>query len=352
MTLEELQKLKEQEDAKSLNNTLTRGAAGLASSLLSWGATPDIANKNDANTANYLKSTEPAPVKELKAIDVGGKPYLVNPEAAQYHEAYVKPSASANGSFASKLLKNIDPKSPDFGKVTMGFQKGLGFVDGDSNPIPSSYVEWKGEKTATHGTASGGKVTYGMDPYSNKVVAKITTKGLGDVMGEDGQPLLKEEGQARIKSAAKGKDLVAKNDVEISSINNAISQIGNTKDPMVFSLVTGNIMRNSLGEKRLSDEEGRKFMGDDYKGFYEKGKEYLISKYGGEIPNSVRANVMAMARYALDKETVNKKANSSTYAGTKGLGPKGKSAVENTSGVEAPAQQSQSSDYKSYLLGL
>lgn len=316
-----------------------RALTGATPALLGllFGASPAMAeNQIKQGRGFYEEST---PKKLTTVVGEGGKPILEDVRMAAGKEAYQKPSAESMKGYASKLLK--DPSS---GHVVQGFQKGLGFVDASGDPIPSTYVEYKAEKTSTARTPYGGQTLSGIDPYTGKPRTIIATPGIGNVMGEEGKPILKAEAETRVSSTKKGKDLIAKHEQDISSIDDVIRELSTTKDPMVFATALGKTQRTAVGENRLSDVEGARYMGNDYKDMLTKGREWFTSKGLGEIPDSIRANAVALANYAKKKASSNKEATRRIYGGTEGLSQRGTEAVTRSLGGKEAQQQT--SDWK------
>jgi hypothetical protein len=314
------------------NEALARGIAGATPALMGFlfGASPATAANQVTEAQNFYKAGTPSKLSIIVGPD--GKPQYEDQRMAVGEQAFIKPTKGMQDrQFASVMLKN-----PKTNEVKMGFQQGLHFVDSDNNVISSDFVRFVPDKETTHGTAAGGKVTYKINSLTGKVEPIISTAGIGDVMGQKNNPLLKEEAQARISSAKKGQSVVAKHDEDIATIDNAIKDLSTTNDPMVFATTLGKIQRNAVGENRLSDTEGSKYMGNDYKDILTRGSEWFQSKGLGTIPSSIRNNAIALARYSRSKALADKEAARAGYAGTIGLGAKGKATIEQTIGQKTP----------------
>lgn len=275
--------------------------------------------------------------KLTKTSGPNGEPILTPTVEAADMQAYVEPKkgGSEKGYAPQKI---ISKKSHD---VQSASWNGKQFVqyDNDGNVKKTFDTdEWVGyitPKTASANTMQGGKQVFEIDPYTGKVNNKINVAGRGDMMGG----VTKEEYDITTKGAAKGRDILAKTDQDIASTTQAKRTLKTTDDPATFATTMGSLLRTAVGEKRLSDVEGARYMGDDYKGFMLRGEEYLRSKYGGQIPPTVRQNAVNLVDYVNGKLAMQRDATAKSYGGAPSLSPKGKATVKKILGTEQDTSQ-------------
>lgn len=318
---------------------IATGAAPALIGLLSGNYNRTAMGFNQSNKyVSDLAAKDILKSKDLVKVDVGGKPILTPASEAADMQAYVAPVKGGSGkSYTAQTIKNKDT-----GEVTTALWDGSNYAQKDpitgslSTLDPQKWTKFISDKYSPANTMEGGKDVWGIDPVTGKVRKVISTPGRGSVMGG----ATKEEYDIITKGAGKGRDIIAKTDQDLAATREARDTIGSTQDPMTFSTTIGNLLRTAVGEKRLSDIEGAKYMGDDYKGFMLKGEEYLRSKYGGQIPETVRSNAINLADYVQRKMESQKAATVKSYSGAPSLSTKGKETVKKLLGTEgqiAPA---------------
>ncbi len=270
--------------------------------------------------------------KLVKTAGPNGEPILTPTIEAADMQAYVEPKkgGSEKGYAPQKI------KSKKTGEVQSASWNGKQFVQYDNNGnIKKTFDtdEWVGyipDKMQSANTMQGGKDLYKVDPYTQKVTKILGVGGRGDTMGG----VTKEEFDLTTKGAAKGRDIIAKTEQDIASTSEARKTLQTTNDPMTFSTTMGSLLRTAVGEKRLSDVEGARYMGDDYKGFMLRGEEYLRSKYSGQIPPTVRQNAINLVDYVNSKLKGQREATAKSYGGAPSLNEQGKKTVKKILGTE------------------
>lgn len=340
MTLDELEKMKALQALKSDNATLGRVGTGLAQSLLSIGASPGVAVQAYQHAGEVAKAMAPAPVTSLKEVDVEGKPIYMTPDQAVGEQAF-QALKTKTTDHPLKEFKNTKTKEKVVIKDT-----GTGYEDLSGKPISLSrdWVFSRQPKTATHTDFAGNKTTYIIDTDVEKDQSKpaISTKGIGSQMGEEGKPISTEEAKTRISSAKKGKDIIEKHLADEMVISSIEKDLVSTNDPMVFATALGKLQRLSVGENRLSDIEGARYMGNDYKDAITKASEWS-KRFTGGIPDTVRSNIINLISHAKNKAAANKKAAMMVYGETSGLGKRGAESIQRISGAAEQKDQVQSS---------
>jgi hypothetical protein len=309
-----------------------------------FGSGNDVERGNRINQANsYLqkRAIQDTPNKNsiTQISNEYGSPELIDIKNSIGEEPYIKEKLSNSG-----LVKGVPHKM--FNKITgeraiisVGSDN-IARKIGEKDPIDmNGWMQDLGVGNATGTDVFGTKTQKQFEKgkvEDTKVVN--STQGLGSYMG--GIPL--EEAKSRMKEAGKGKEKVAESNAVIGELDASERKLRVTKDPMTFSIALGQALRSV--EKRLSEDEQRRFMGNDYRSVFQNAENYIQGKMG-EIPPNIRSGVIEAIKYLKEKEQGKAKANQKSYSDKAGLNKKGQETIQRTIGQgDSPKE---STDWKS-----
>jgi len=156
MTLEELEKIKALQALKSDNATIGRLGTGIGQALLGIGASPDVAAKAYGQAGATMKAMAPAPITDLKEVNVDGKPVYMTPEQAVNQQAFQTSKAKLSD-HPPKEFKNTKT-----GEKIVIKDTGAGYEDLSGKPVllGREWVFSREPKTVTHTDFAGNKTTY------------------------------------------------------------------------------------------------------------------------------------------------------------------------------------------------
>lgn len=309
--------------------TIGRMVAGATPTLFGMLFGPQQAERGIAQTQKFGAAGKAS--KLVPIVGPDGAPIYETPDAAIGEKVYQKPMAkasiSATGSFQAG--QGYNPKTKQYAQLNFNTRTGeYSFSDGSKVEDARDWIfKPTGEKSYMVENAAGGKDWLTLNKYdTGGVKSKYHSAGAGEIMIPKGKPpMLKKEAEMQLTTTAEGKKAIAKYEIESAGILTDKDIIATTKDPMVFATTTGRALRTV--EKRLNEPEQKRFMGDDYKGFMLRGEEYLRSKYGGQIPETVRQNVINLLNAANEKVQREKNSTLKYYGAGEGLSEQGKAAV-------------------------
>lgn len=321
--------------------TIGRMVAGATPTLFGMLFGPQQAERGIAATQKFNAAGKAS--KLVPIVGTDGAPIYETPDAAIGEKVYQKPTkANATAAGSYQAGQGYNPKTKQYAQLNFNTRTGE-YTQSDGSPVSDS-KDWifkpAGEKSYMVENAAGGKDWLTLNKYDNGgVKSKFHSAGAGEIMTPKGKPpMLKKEAEMQLTTTAEGKKATAKYEIESAGILSDKDTISTTKDPMVFATTTGRALRSV--EKRLSEPEQKRFMGDDYKGFMLRGSEYLRSKYGGQIPETVRQNVVNLLNAANEKVQGEKNATLQYYGAGEGLSEQGKAAVNRILGKGIQPTQS------------
>jgi hypothetical protein len=322
--------------------TIGRMVAGATPTLFGMLFGPQQAERGIAQTQKFNAAGKTS--KLVPIVGPDGAPIYETPDAAIGEKVYQKPTAKANTTSAGSYQagQGYNPKTKQYAQLNFNTRTGE-YQHSDGTPVENA-KDWifkpAGEKSYMVENAAGGKDWLTLNKYdTGGVKSKFHSAGAGEIMTPKGKPpMLKKEAEMQLTTTAEGKKATAKYEIESAGILSDKDTISTTKDPMVFATTTGRALRSV--EKRLSEPEQKRFMGDDYKGFMLRGSEYLRSKYGGQIPETVRQNVVNLLNAANEKVQGEKSATLQYYGAGEGLSEQGKAAVNRILGKGIQPSQS------------
>lgn len=340
------------QDKADTNRALANLAVSAGSALTGFmGGTAAEQSSRFDQSNKYLQNIgtlEADKLKKLKEIkNENGQAEFIAESNAIGMEPYHVPKA---GLSASALVKGVphklfNPLTGERAIVSVGADN-LARKIGTTEPMDiSNWIQDLGVGTATSTDVFGTKT---QDQYEKGAVNLKknvkSTQGLGSYMG--GIP--QKEAESRLKEAGKGKEKVAESLAVVGELEAAEKALRNTNDPMTFSIAVGQALRSV--EKRLSEDEQRRFMGNDYRSVFQNAENYLQGKMG-TIPPNIREGVLEAIKYLKSKEQGKVKSNQKSYSSIEGLNKKGVDTVKRTSG-QNPNQPVESNDWRSNLKGM
>jgi len=329
------------QDKASFARAITGATPALMGLLM--GASPAMAESQIKEGQAYYSSGTTK--KTVLTMGPDGKPVYTDVRDSIGKQAYTKPSTAGQQQrlLQSRRMVDLDKINDPNAKPEEKYKMVRDTLDGPVDAMSGESL--KGRRMIEAGTdqilrlpTPGGGVNY--ESY-NKILDKkkpvAGALGPGEVMGPSGKPLLKQEAESVIRTAEKGKELGAALEKEGSAISADRRTVETTTDPTVFATTIGKALRTV--ESRLDEREQKRFMGDDYKGFMLRGEEYLKSKYGGQIPETVRRNFLNLLDAAKERVEFEKTANLKSYGTVEGLSKRGQEAVNRVLGKSnEPAQ--------------
>lgn len=320
-------------------------------SLLGGGSPAVVSNLMDKGNkyAQNRGAQEEITKANTSVIDDNGEPLNVRTRDAMGKKPYY-PSRSGSlsnlGSVVSGVPANMfNPKTGDRAKVQQ-YKDGTAFRYGTKIPI-TDIGDWQQDLGVANATGTDVYGTKTQDQYNKNQPSGMTrvktTQGLGEYMGHIPQ----KEAESRLKDANKSKVKTAESIATLQELKAHRNTLATTNDSMTFSIAMGNILRTV--EKRLSDEEQQRFLGNDYRGILGNASNYIQGKMG-IIPQSLRNGVVEAADYIEAREKGRLKANSSSYTTKQGLNQKGRDTVDRTSGQDT--ESTKKVDWKNKLKDL
>ena len=339
------------------NRALANAIVAAGSSLTGFmggTATEQSSRFNQSN--KYLQniaSLEADKLKKLKEIkNEAGQPEFIAESNAIGMEPYHAPLKPVAGSLISGMLmkgqpaKFINKETGDVISLAVGPDNVVRRL-GHQEPfdLTDKWVPHEGYSTPSGVDVFGSKTTDIVAKAAPNIKRNAkSTQGLGSYMG--GIPL--EEAKSRLKEAAKGKEKVAESLAIIGELEASEKKLSKTNDAMTFSIGVGQALRTV--EKRLSEDEQKRFMGDSYRSVFQNAENYLQGKMG-IIPPNIREGVLEAIKYLKQKEQGKVKSNQKSYSSAEGLNKKGLETVKRTSGQD-PKQPTESNDWRSNLKGM
>jgi len=329
-------------------------AAGPALSSFSPGTSAEQASRYK-DSSNYLKNIgdiEGAAAKSLQKIsNEEGLPEFIRTENSVGMEPYYQDKSSSllktNGTEKAAMKgvphKVINIKS---GKRTFIAVSGDNVVREIGKTEPFDMTDW----VADPGVGSTmGKDIYGTKSYTQYEKSNPNIKqginsytGIGEKFGH----IPELEAQLRMKAAEKGRRVVSESKAVLADLDASEKVLKNTKDPMAFSIGLGQALRTV--EKRLSDQEQERFMGNNYRGIFQNAENYIQGK-AGIIPPNIRSGVMDALKYLKAKEQAKIDANKASYSDTEGLSEQGKRSIKRTSGQGSNPEKNETEDWRKKL---
>lgn len=289
--------------------------------------------------------------KDLVSIsNEEGSPEYVAAKNAIGMEPYYQTKTSSKDSSASLMkgmpVRMFNPETGARAIIAIGPDNVARRVGSPEPMDTSGWIQDLGVGTATgtdvFGTKTQDQYEKGGTGLPRKNVK--TTQGLGSYMG--GIP--QKEAESRLKGSAKGKEKVAESLSIIGELDASEKALRSTNDPMTFSIALGQALRSV--EKRLSEDEQRRFMGDDYRSVFQNAGNYIQGKMG-IIPPNIRSGVTEAIKYLKSKEQGKVSANQKSYSDLAGLNKKGSETIKRTSGQGNNIDESKG-DWRSNLKGL
>lgn len=338
------------QDKQDMNRTLSNLIVAAGPSLLGFGRGTAAEQSSRFDQSNkYLQNIgtlEADKLKKLKEIkNESGQPEFIAESNAIGMEPYHVPKA---GLSASALVKGVphklfNPLTGERAIVSVGADNLARKIGTTDTMDISNWIQDLGVGTATSTDVFGTKT---QDQYEKGAVNLKknvkSTQGLGSYMG--GIPL--EEAKSRLKESGKGKEKVAESLATVGELEASERALRSTNDPITFSIAVGQALRSV--EKRLSEDEQKRFMGNDYRSVFQNAENYIQGKMG-TIPPNIRSGVIEAIKYLKQKEQGKIKSNQKSYSSTEGLNKKGIETVKRTSG-QNPDQKPESNDWKNSLL--
>lgn len=295
-------------------------------------AASDIPTK--ANTTT-IENAEGMPESIMAKDMEGTKPYYQPRLAKGISSAGVDKSGNVQGN-----LKLYDPELKEHRTFTQ-LRNGKLLYPGTTEEVSPDKARKMladlgvGTTQGTDYTGSKSQSQYDKNAPKGTLNTIKGYSSLGGIMGG----LSKEEAQSRVKDAAKAKKEGAVHQATVDEVTSMSKETKTTKDPMVFSAITGKALRKML-ENKLSDDEQRLALGNNYKTQVELIKNWASGKIRGEIPDSLRNNVVNLLDYIGKREKSLKESKIKSYTDKAGLSLKGKKIIESTSGsTEAPTDK-------------
>ena len=350
MTLEELQKLKELESLKNERSTIARAGTALVNSIAGLGASADVRAQQNKEIAGYLKATEPEPIKDLKTIDVDGKPVFMDIPNARFEQAYQAPKASGGGSSGTpkSIIEQKSGKKAivykDADNVLRNYMNNEPFVTKDGESWIQSYAPMIIKEKDVSGAVTQKEHDRGVDKKTDRTLSH--KKGYGDVFAEGGVPTTEEEAKSFLKEVPKTKLEVEKVNVELGTLRRISSILNNPnarKQEISNAIET---LKRAAGEKRLSDIESERAEGDKYDTLAQQLEDIYVRRLEGrERQEKILGFRKLTDSMILEKTgTVNRLKTS--------LNPTGNKRKESTLKNTGMNPETQSTDRKSHWLNL
>lgn len=329
------------DDEKQAAARFVTGAAPTLMGFL-FGGSPLAQERSILEGQKYYD--ESTPKKTVLTRGPNGQPIYTDIRESIGKEAFQKPinSNQQQRLLQSRRMADLDKINDPNAKPEEKFYMVRDTLNGPVNAMNNESLSGKklidiGQDTTLRLPTAGGGVNF--EAYNKVLGTKkniASAAGAGEIMGTSGHPLLKKEAESLISSAQKGRGVVSAQEKELAGLEQDRQTLSSTQDPMVFATKVGQALRSV--EKRLSEEEQKRFMGDDYKGLLLRGEEHLKSKYGGTIPDTVRANIINLIDAAHKRISGEKRATEKAYGPGSGLSTTGQKAVNRVLGKEGPIE--------------
>lgn len=345
------------QDKADVNRGIANLIVAAGPSLLGFtGGTAAEQSSRFDQSNKYLQnigSLEAEKLKKLREIkNEAGTPEFIAESNAIGMEPYHIPKTTAKSAAAGMLMKGqpakfINKSTGDVISLAVGpdnVVRRLGHVE--PFDLTDEWVPHEGFTTPSGTDVFGTKTTDLVAKAAPNIKKNAkSTQGLGSYMG--GIP--QEEAKSRLKESAKGKEKVAESLSIVGELEASEKKLRETNDPMTFSIGVGQALRTV--EKRLSEDEQKRFMGNDYRSIFQNAENYMRGKMG-QIPPNIREGVLEAIKYLKQKEQGKIKSNQSSYSSTEGLSKKGAATVKRTSGQNPDKLPDQQADWRSNLKGM
>lgn len=294
MTLEELQKLKELESLKNERSTIARAGTALANSIAGLGASADVRSQQNKEIAGYLKATEPEPIKDLKTIDVDGKPVFMDIPNARFEQAYQAPKASSGGKGSYQAIQYYDPKTKKYGSYKFNTGTGeLEPIDVIVRPVADKLFS----TTDVQGTEK--QKTY--NQYDKNPVATVDTEA---GLGTHYKVATKGQAETIEKGVQKGQEEMQKTSDSLFEVKQAKNTLSTTKDPRVAASAIYEMVRNVEPKGVLTDADFVNITGTDKRTFYANLQDIISAKITGDISSVTKSYIPMVEK--LEKKLSNK----------------------------------------------
>lgn len=276
MTLEELQKLKELQALNSERSTIARAGVGLANALVGFGGSPDVAASAIKRGGDYLKATEPDPIKDLKVVDVDGTPTYLDIKNANMEQAYVAPKGGSTGPAKGvfQALPTYDPVTKKYGTKLLNTGTGelsdLGIIARPVAEKPFRMEDIQGNVTQN---------TFNQYDKSSRVSPLVTTKGLGAHYNVD----TKEQGQQIEKNIGKASEKYQEVAESLADVKNSKGIIATTNDPRLAASAIYDMVRRIELKGVLTDQDFITITGSDKMTFFARLKEAADINVFGDV---------------------------------------------------------------------
>ncbi len=285
--------------------------------------------------------------KLTKTKGPNGEPILTPTSEAADMVAYVPPDKKNGGSgktYAPQMMKSLDGNET---KVASWDGSNL-LVKNDKGEVtetldPNKWFKYVPDQALNTPTLTGGKNIDFRNAVTGKVSQGVHQAGRGDTAGG----ITKESYDAMMKGATKGRDESFKVQKDINELQSIKDDPNTLKDPAVFATNFGALMRATVGEKRLSDDEQAKFEGGKYKTFLQTGYNAMDGKFNGKIPDDVINNFKALHQSTMAKKAADLRAVNQTYVNpgasksSEGRDQQLRAAGQNPANVAASNKQAQ-----------
>ena len=314
MTQDELDNQKKMAQEASVNNTLVRGGAALFGSLLGLGASPDVASRAYQQSGQFLKDTQPASVKDLKEVDVDGRPVYLSPEQAQYQQAYVKPSATSMGGRGSfQAVSTYNPATKEYGSYK--FNTGTGEttpMDVIVRPTPEKVFKTKD----IQGTTS--QKTYNQYDKS-PVKTRDVQAGPGKYYGVETE----EQAKTIEKGILKGQEESQKLSDSLYDVKDSKRILSTSNDPREIAKSVYELIRATEPRGILTDQDIINISGTDKQTLLSRLQQDMNARFTGDLQtykSSYATMVNSMERKLSDKlASVGKRYAPSSKQGQKAM---------------------------------
>lgn len=302
-------------DQKSVPGDMMVGASHALLALLSGNHNRAAMEygKADKYVSDRRKEDVASMSKLVKTKGPNGEPILTPTSEAADMVAYVPPDKKGAGSgktYAPQMMRNPETKET---KVASWDGSNL-LVKNDKGEItetldPNKWFKFVPDQALNTPTLTGGKNIDFRNAVTGKVDVGVHQAGRGDTAGG----ITKEAYDVMMKGAAKGRDESFKVQKDINELQSIKDDPNTLKDPAVFATNFGALMRATVGEKRLSDDEQAKFEGGKYKTFLQIGYNAMDGKINGKIPDDVIRNFKALHQSTMSKKAADLRAINQTY---------------------------------------
>ena len=280
MTLEELQKLKELESLKNERSTIARAGTALVNSIAGLGASADVRAQQNKEIAGYLKATEPEPIKDLKTIDVDGKPVFMDIPNARFEQAYQAPKASG-GSRSYQIMPYYDPNNKKRGSLQLNTATGEREIfDFIVRPVADKLFS----TTDVQGTEK--QKTY--NQYDKNPVATVDTEA---GLGKHYKVATKGQAETIEKGVQKGQEEMQKASDSLFDVKQSKNTLSTTKDPRVAASTIYELIRNVESKGILTDKDIVSISGSDKRTFYANLQDIIDSKISGDITSIAKSYI-------------------------------------------------------------